>query len=503
MLKCANIFSDYMVIQRDKNFTIWGWANYNDTITVTIDSTSVEATADRSNGWSIVLPPMSALDCTCMTVKNSTTGETITFNDIAIGEVWLAGGQSNMEFELQNSTNATKELNVCHSIKVRSYNVPRIPVVDDYFYAMENSNQWQLPNSENCRKWSAVAYYFAKSLSQRLGVTIGIINCNLGGTSGSAWVSRDMLLSNADTKVYIDEYEDSIRGKSLEQQLKDRLDYLDYVDQWQPKINEFYSKNPNGLWGDALAFAGECKYPGPINSFSEFRPCGMYSTMIKRVAPYSIAGFIYYQGESDDHRPNSYYTLLNEVITQWRSDWNDYTLPFLIVQLPLHMERGDVDRKHWCPIRKAQFDIHKTVKNTGLAVILECGEYGNIHPLNKEPVGYRLYLQALYHVYRLESADNAYGAMFSHYTIKDGGIYVYFDYATGGFKVTNSLDWFELSEDGVNYYSANATILQDNSIFLKCNELKHPIHARYLWTNYTTVSLYTKRNNLPVAPFDF
>ena len=132
---------------------------------------------------------------------------------------------------------------------------------------------------------------------------------------------------------------------------------------------------------------------------SPFRPAGVYETMLKRVMPYTLAGFIYYQGESDDHKPNSYYKLLKMLIEQWRNDWKDDTLPFIAVQLPMHMERGDENRTNWAVIREAQMRMHRTVKNTGIAVISECGEYGNIHPVDKRPVGERLELQALCHVY--------------------------------------------------------------------------------------------------------
>lgn len=503
MITCASIFSNSMVLQRDKSISIWGHANLFDIVRVHFNGIVVETQTLKNNIWSVELPPMSANDGLSMTIQNITSEETIVFDNISIGEVWLAGGQSNMEFELQNSLNAQDELKICDTFNVRCYNVPRNAYIDEYFYINESCTHWELPNQDNCKKWSAVAYYFAKKLSVELNVTVGIINCNWGGTSGSAWISRERLLSHEDTKAYVQDYDKAIDGKTFEQYCQELEEYQEYVAKWQPKINEFYAKNPNGLWSDALAFAGECKYPGPMGCKSEFRPYGVYHTMIKRVAPYTLRGFIYYQGESDDHRPNSYYTLLQEVIVQWREDWLDDTLPFMIVQLPMHMERGDVDHYNWCVIREAQERVHKNIKNTGLAVTLELGEYGNIHPLNKKPVGERLCLQALHHVYHQIDAYHAYGGLYKSHVITKDGILVYFDYINDGFNVTGDLINFEISGSDGKYYPAQVRVY-NNEIFLYSHEVRYPVHARYLWTNYSKdINIFSKTSGIPLAPFNF
>lgn len=502
MITCASIFSDNMVLQRDKSISIWGYAHSFDIIRVTLNNISVETETLKNNTWSLQLPPMEATTDLTMIVKNLTSNESITFTNIAIGEVWLCGGQSNMEFELQNIKGAIDELNVCELSNVRCFQPQKNAYIDEYFYMNEKFNCWQMPSKNTCKHWTAVGYLFAKMISKELNITVGIINCNWGGTSGSAWVSREKLLSHEDTKVYVQEYDKAIEGKSFEDYCKELEDYENYVAQWQPKINKFYSKNPNGLWGDALAFAGECKYPGPIGYKSEFRPYGVYETMLKKISPYALRGFIYYQGESDDHRPNSYYTLLNEVISQWREDWHDDTLPFLIVQLPMHMERGDTDHKNWCVIRQAQDRVHRTIKNTGLAVILEHGEYGNIHPTNKLPVAERLFLQAMYHVYHRIDSNLAYGGLYKSHVITNGGILVNFDYITHGFNVTGELSNFEISSSDGVYYPADVKIY-DNKIFLSSKEVKYPVHARYLWTNYAEIHLYSNDSGIPVAPFNF
>ncbi len=502
MITCASIFSDNMVLQRGKSISIWGYANAFDIVSVKLNGVTVETETSKNHNWSVTLPPMDASKNLSMTVYNITSNETLQFDNVAIGEVWLCGGQSNMEFELQNSKDAQEELKVCETSNVRCFNVQKNAYMDEFFYLNDKNSLWEVANQNSCKHWTAVGYYFAKKLSVELGVTVGIINCNWGGTSGSAWVSREKLLSHEDTKTYVDEYDKAIEGKSFEQYCKELEEYEAYVAQWQPKITEFYTKNPTGLWGDALAFAGECKYPGPIGYKSEFRPYGVYETMLKRITPYTLAGVIYYQGESDDHKPYAYYTLLNEVISQWREDFQDDTLPFMIVQLPMHMERGDVDHQNWCVIREAQERVHKTVKNTGLAVILELGEYGNIHPIDKQPVGERLCLQALHHVYHTLDGDSAYGGLYKSHVITDGGILINFEYLNGGFNVTGNLDGFEISGCDKKYHLADVKI-RGNSLFLSSGDVKYPVHARYLWTNYAKIHLFSKTSGIPLAPFNF
>jgi sialate O-acetylesterase len=229
-----------------------------------------------------------------------------------------------------------------------------------------------------------------------------------------------------------------------------------------------------------------------------FRICGMHETMISRIAPYTLRGFLYYQGEEDDRRPDSYYALLRRLIECWRWEWHDDELPFMLVQLPMFMYKGDTDRKNWCKIREAQMRIFKTVKNTGIAVISDCGEYGNIHPINKKPVGERLFLQALYHVYGFKDAD-AFGPIYRTHSYRGDGINIILDNAENGIMVIGSPDGFEIAGADKKFYRAKAEI-NGNSIFIRSDNVKKPKYARYAWTNYMEVKIFG-RNGIPLAPF--
>lgn len=496
ILSCAPVFSDNMVLQRNKNIAVFGMAYDNMKVTVMLNGKTVEATA-KDHKWSVLLPPMEAGGPYEMTVLSG--DERITFCNIMIGEVWLAGGQSNMELELQNSLGGKKVLENIDSANVRFYYTKKNPYIDEFFYADERNNCWKTASEENSANWSAVGFYFAKKLSEDLGVTVGIIGCNWGGTSASAWMPRETLLADSDMRSYADEYDEAMGGKTFEQYLAELDDYNAYVEVWQPKINEFYAKHPDGDWGDALEFAGPCRYPEPLGPKSPFRAGGLYETMLMRVCPYTLAGFIYYQGESDDHKPNFYYKLFKALIEQWRNDWQDDSLPFLFVQLPMFINRGEEDRKHWCIIREAQMRVHQTTANTGIAVILDCGEYGNIHPVDKEPVGERLELQALCHVYGMISEKEAYGAIYKSFEYKDGGMLLHFDHAEDGFDIRGEAVGFEIAGEDKLYHKAEVTV-QNDKIFARSGEVKEPKYLRYNWVNYGEVTAFSK-NGIPLAPF--
>lgn len=500
-LKAAAVFTDHMVLQMGKPIAVWGHDYSGRTVRAELCGFSVSAEC-RDNRWRVTLPPVNAYGGP-YELKISDGDETIVFTDVMIGEVWIAGGQSNMELELQNEAHGAEELKECKSSDVRFYYTKKNPYIDEFFYIDERNGGWALPDENSAKCWSAVGYYFGKKLAADLGVTVGIIGCNWGGTSASNWVDRSDLIKDSDLKSYLDEYDKAMEGKSFEDYLRDLREYREWEAEWQPKINEYYSKNPEGSWEEAQEYAGSpSRWPEPLGPKSPFRPAGLYETMLRRICPYTAKGFIYYQGESDDHKPQMYEKLLTALIARWRADWGDPEMPFIMVQLPMFINRGEEDRKNWCLIREAQMNVHLSEANTGLAVILDCGEYGNIHPVNKIPVGERLELQAMCHAYKRLSPEEAYGPVFRRCYPEDGCMVVEFKFAHDGFVLTKgtSPGGFEVcGEDGV-FYPAAAQIMSGGVIRLSAREVPEPVSARFKWVNWGEVTLYGK-NGLPVAPF--
>ena len=257
--------------------------------------------------------------------------EKITFSNVALGEVWIAGGQSNMEFELHSDKNGAEELAKCADENVRYYYTPKCEMNDEKLLEMEAMTGWNLPSQEGSRAWSAVGYYFAKELSRTLGVTVGVLGCNWGGTSASAWMSRDYLERDSRLLPYLEDYDRATAGKSREEMIREYDEYLVYHADWERKMQELYAQRPDVKWAEVLEICGENRYPGPMGVKNPMRPCGLYDTMVSRVAPYSARGVLWYQGESDDHRPAAYYPLLCTMIECWRDTFRDDELPFMIV----------------------------------------------------------------------------------------------------------------------------------------------------------------------------
>lgn len=500
-MKAAAVFSDNMVLQRNRNIRVFGTCNADEkSITVSIPELESSARASVRNGrWEAVLPPRK--ECSSCTMEIVCGEVKEVFRNVAIGEVWLAGGQSNMEFELRNDKSSIKELTQCGDVNVRYYYTPKCEMLGAELEEAERQSCWKLPSAENSAAWSAVGYYFAKELSRHLGVTVGIIGCNWGGTSASAWMSREFLGQDSRLRPYLDDYDKAVAGKSQEEMIAEYDEYRTAQSKWQERVNACFEKDPHMKWADVVAECGENLYPGPMGVKNPMRPCGLYETMVSRIAPYTIMGVLWYQGESDDHRPRTYEYLLKALIANWRNDWKDKELPFMIVQLPMFRYADEPDTKSWAYIREAQENVYLSVKNTGLAVALDCGELNNIHPTDKAPVGHRLYMQAMTEVYGLMGYSMSLPPLYDNFEIIDDTLMIHLincEKGLGG-KNKDCLGGFEIAgEDGI-YYPAEAKVKLPY-IELKSPEVKAPLSARFMWTNYADVALFGV-NGLPLPPF--
>lgn len=495
MLKAAAVFSDNMVLQREKNINIWGTGDNGSIVTVTLDEHSV-TTKVIDNKWIAILPSMKAGGP--YVVKITDGKNSIELSNVMIGEVWLAGGQSNMELELQNSKDGKEVVANINNNKVRFYNTLRLSYIDDEFYEKEANNAWQECSPETAGTWSAVGYYYAKKLSEELNVTVGVIGCNWGGTSASAWISSESLELDKDTNTYVEEYDKANEGRTFEEYLKQLEEYNIWYEAWQKRVDKCYAEKPDILWSEVQKIAGECRWPEPLGPKSPFRAGGLYETMLQRVTPYTLRGFIYYQGESDDHKPKIYGKLLAKLIEQWRKDWQDDELPFMFVQLPMFIGREDEDRKNWAIIREQQMKVHKTIKNTGIAMILDCGEFDNIHPLDKQSVGLRLAMQSLYHVYNKDV--QAYGPIYKSLKYLNNAIEVSFEHAEGGIQVKGEkVEGFEIAGEDKKFVAADVKI-NNNKVIVSAKEVTEPKYVRYAWTNYGPVTLFNNVG-LPMSTF--
>ncbi len=528
-MEVAAVFSDHMVLQRNKWTAVFGLAKDGSIVRAELFDakgnllTSNSAVTEKGR-WLLRLQPQSA-QTGCMLIV-SCGEESKTFSDIAIGEVWLAGGQSNMEFELQNCKEGPAELTDDEAGKnVRFYYTNKIGWIDDKFYEAERNTAWQTWESPARGAWSAVGYFFAKKLAADLGCVVGLVGCNWGGTSASAWMRREYLEEDRDLNTYLSDYAEATRGKSIEQQCKEFDDYEIENAKWQEKFSKLWEEQPGITWAEGEKIIGKNPWPGPASCKNPYRPCGLYDCMLERILPYTLKGVLWYQGESDDHKPTFYYKLFRSLIDNWRRDWKDQSLPFIFVQLPVHRYEADPDFKNWPLVRQCQAKVAAAVRNVWLTSAFDLGQYSDIHPVAKKELAERMEKNALANVYQqLAPADAAAPQIESCYPF-DNKLVLTFANAVNGFEVrmdktrleeykkmeanqgnTVSPDFtgFELAgSDGV-WYPANFSLGDNNdrqnTITLHSDKVARPLAARYGWYNYGPVTIYGK-NGLPLCPF--
>ncbi|MBQ8928266.1 MAG: sialate O-acetylesterase [Oscillospiraceae bacterium] len=494
MLQAAPVFTDHMVLQREKPIRVFGKGQNGTAVTCTLGPCSARCEV-RGGTWQLTLPPMPAGGPLTMTI--SAGEETLTFSDVYLGEVWLCGGQSNMELPVYGSADPEDALRDCEHSGVRLYHVGKRGFFDEQFYAEEAASRWQPPCRDTVPHWTAVGYYFARMLARHLGVTVGLVECNYGGTSASAWMSEEALSATAAGRAYLEEYETGMQGLTDEEANRAYLEYCEYHNAWQARIDACYKEHPDIPWEEALKLCGENRYPGPPAPVNPLRPHGLYDTMLRRITPYTLRGVLYYQGESDDHRPETYRTLLEGLIRLWREDFRDPHLPFLLMQLPMFSYENLQNGENWPLIREAQELVYRTVRYTGLAVIPDCGEYNEIHPKEKREPARRLFLQALREVYHMQTAHTT--APLVACAVQEGsGIRVYFDNAQDGLSLRGTEGFAVCGADGI-WHPAAAEI-RENSLLLSAPEVPVPAGARYGWYNFGPVTLFGQ-DGLPAAPF--
>ena len=564
VLHVAAIFASHMVLQRNKPIAVFGALDadcaglevsaeirdFDGSVIVQAHAYASKEIKNSLSPWRVMLPAQP--EGGPYTLRVTAGNDFIEYYDVLIGEVWLAGGQSNMELELRNSENAEEALENCADPLLRFYNVPKTGVINRN---AEHAASWQESSPENSGVMSAVAYYFARKLRNELDsdLPIGIIDCYIGGTSISCWMSEDALNSSESGRGYLARYEQAVAGKTQEQFDLEYSEWQSRSDTWNASIAAAREADPDVTWDTLTQQYGECPWPPPMTPTSQWRPTGPFHAMLERIVPYSLAGFLWYQGEEDEQYCGSYRELLGMMIGEWRARWSE-NLPFLIVQLPQWIDKkvdeGEGDPMLWPVLREAQWDAAQSIDNVFAICTMDCGEYNNIHPVDKRTPGERLGNCALHQVYGM-SRIPVYGPTVLGFRCDEGGrVRLFFRYAHGlhfsgttpnsyGDKFDKNLpslvrlperSGFELAgADGV-FHPATAAIFVDcdiddlinakvnvvdynatefgipinsrsiGTITLATPEVPVPVMMRYAWRSWGPAPL-ANDNDLPAHPF--
>lgn len=397
-LTLAPIFQNHMMLQRDKPIHVWGQGPEDAWITVCLTG-SRTMTQVRDHCWHCVLPPHPAAREVELTVLCDIPGFPVKkITDVSIGDIWLAGGQSNMEYFLRYDAHWEELKNTPVNPDIHMYNVPRL-AFEGQQKDTADSGHWFREQDPAWETFSAPGYCFARAIQPILNIPVGIVGCNYGGTPACAWVPEDVLAGDESLNIFLREYEQEIAGKDPAQLRKETLQGYAYedspfhVEEWKSMMYGL-SREEQLTW--QKEHQGDPQIPmGPLH---KWRPCGLYHQMIEDLAPFSLKGVLWYQGESDSGHASLYAKMFSSLISCWRHIWKD-ELPFLFVQLAPFGEWMDCDSTGYPEVRRCQELVSRTVPKAYMTSIMDLGMYWDIHPKHKKEVGERLALLARGKVY--------------------------------------------------------------------------------------------------------
>jgi sialate O-acetylesterase len=467
-----SLLADHMVVQRGLPVHVWGTAGKHENVSVTFRGETKSTTADDLGRWSLYLSPGEVGGPFQLSVKGTNT---ITLNDVLVGDVWVASGQSNMEFPMKELVNPNAEIAAAQYPKIRIFRVDRRP--SDYPRSDVPGKTWALCTPENVADSSAVAYYFARDLYQKMNVPIGLLESFWGGTPAESWTSLRSLGADASLMPVFGE-----RSKTLDEQ--------------ETTVLRLQQEERQLAQAEAKAKA-EGK-PGPEwpwhPDFAAWAPAALFNGMIAPLTRVPIRGVIWYQGEANSgDRAPLYAHLFPTMISDWRRAWDEGDFPFLFVQIANW--NTDPDGR-WPEVRDAQ---RKTLglRNTGMAVTIDIGDPVDIHPKDKLDVGLRLARAARAIAYgeKLEWS----GPLYKGLTREGHALRVWFDHANGLAAKSGALVGFEIAGADGKFVTADAKI-EGESVLVSNPAIAEPVSVRYGWAANPTCNL-VNREGLPASPF--
>ena len=500
-LTLPHVFSDGMVLQRDKPVRIWGWAKPGETVEVKFAGQTATSKADAKGTWQAQLPAMKAsFDNRVMTVTAG--GKILEVKDILVGEVWLCGGQSNMERKLNSSRDSDLELLSGDYPAIRFLRIPKVantyPQAD--YQPAGNEGIWKKCQGDDLANCTAVGYYFGQRLHRILKVPVGLIDTSWGGTMAQHWGEREMLKKHEEMKPYFETaaaaqkaWDDNGREAGAQKNHQKALA------EWEAKIK---SLKP-----------GERK-PGrpriktdPVNAH---QPAGMVNGLVAPLSGYTLRGVLFYQGENNSFGESwkPYPKTLPVVINTFRKAFGEPDLPFGIIQIAGWSTRRSMSydmNHHTNVIREVQFDVWQKTPNTGLIVSFDANSDSNIHPRHKRPLGERSARWALAEVYQVKDSRNRpiqwRGPIYDRMEVKDGKCVVYFKKeGADGLRLDKNVDvGFYIAGDDKVFHHANARAGR-GEVTIWSDAVKNPVAVRYAFSNLPIGGLMNG-TELPAYPF--
>ena len=507
------IFKDKMVFQWGAELRVFGCCDSNSVIRAALFKDGEEISSgtcgtEEDGSFLVCLEPVEEPGgpYELKIFENDVEDRVIT--DAYAGEVWLAAGGGNMEYPLVRSEFARFIIRLLGETDIRYYKVPTFGHLNnDQAYA-EAASEWVDVNRETAGEMSAVAFYFARELESRIDAKIGIIQCCSTRSTIDNWQSVESLLSTKEGRQYIKDFDDAAAELTPEEYRKAEAKFNEAYKNYQFILAEALEENPWMTYPEADLKLGPAPWPAPVGHLSARRPGSVFEAMILRIAPYTLRGITFYQGEADtDGHQNEYGNVFKSMIKEWRDVFFDDQLPFIFCQLPMYISKQrkymDFDDMSWPLLREQQQIVAIDTPNVYMAVTVDCGEFNNLFPSDKKTPGDRLALLAEKFVYGFEQVDAV--SPFIIDARRGEGVEITFggDYLllnmTPGFGPDDS--GFEVAGDDGKFYPAEANVDFDGkTVLLSCPYVEFPSRVRYAFYSYGPAPLHAQ-NGLTATPF--
>ena len=467
-----------MVLQRGMPVHVWGWADVGEKVSVTFRGETKSAVTDGGGFWEVYLSRGVAGGPFALVVRGSNT---VTLDDILVGDVWIASGQSNMQIPMNGFppaaaiNNAEKEIAAAKYPQIRLLQIAQtssLYPLDDATLA----SPWKACTPETVRTFSAVGYFFARDVQATEKVPIGIVDSTWGATPAESWTSLPALTSRADLLPFLGAYAEMMRGRAKD------LRQIDIEKAAAERAKAGGQPPP--------------KHVARRNVLS-WQPGGLYNAMIAPLTPMAIKGVIWYQGEANRYsdRAGLYDQLFPVLIQDWRRAWGEGDFPFLYVQLSSWMEEAGA-LESIAVVREAQRRT-LALRNTAMAVSADIGDPHNIHAGNKQDVAARLTLAARALAYG-EAVEYS-GPEFRQVTRSDSSLRVWFDHAKGLRSKNGQLPDFEVAGSDRHFLPAQAHIDRE-TVIVEASSVSSPQYVRYAWQPNPQMTLQNDAG-LPASPF--
>ena len=461
-VKLPNVIGNDMVLQRDLPVPIWGWADKGEEVTVTFAGQSKTAKPGKNGKWMVKLSALKANSKPAtLTIKGSND---INLENILVGEVWICSGQSNMEWSIRSSMNAKEEIAASDHPGIRLFNVPGHKTHPKPQQRLAIPTEWKVCKPDTSANFSAVGYYFGRRLHKELGVPVGLVGSNWGGTRIEPWTT---------------------------------LAGFESVSELSKEAEKVKS------------YKADTKVGGGS-------PSAIYNQMVHPLAPFAMRGGIWYQGESNGGEHMSYYHKKHALVNGWRKVFQNKDLAFYWVQLANFQNPGTnpAGGDGWAKIREAQTKA-LDIPHTGMAVAIDLADAHNprdIHPRNKQDVGGRLAQWALHQTYDKKNLVPT-GPLYTSHKVKGNMIHLSFDHVGKGLMVGKKtkleptaevkggkLEHFSIAGEDKKWVWADAAI-EGDTVVVSSKEVKKPVAVRYGFTmNPANANLYNK-DGIPALPF--